>query len=241
MQRSFLRISVLLTLVLPLIGCTDHSSTPENQPEQDFDLRVYRAPEQNSGDMARIVQRLLAGPSVEGTADQSFFGRVQTLPNGDLAVFTLESVHDDLERLFAAAEKQRPGRSAADLQFWLIRATPSESTVVPDRLSSLEQALVDVAEQTGPVAFELIEHLRQRADINQQQSTIHGADLYANSRFEQVGEDRLFMDMNLRAINGGPSVMSDLTLEDRETVLLAQTGSADSNALFLFVVRVDLL
>jgi hypothetical protein len=112
---------------------------------------------------------------------------------------------------------------------------------VPDRLSSLEQALLDVAEQTGPVAFELIEHLRQRSDIDQQQATIQGSDLYANSRYELVGEDRLSLDMNLRAINGGPSVSSNLTLEDRETVLLAQTGSADSNALFLFVVRVDLL
>jgi hypothetical protein len=241
MFASIFRTALLAALALTLIACSNDPTPSAGDAPPDFELRIYPAPEQGSADMAGAVRRLLTGPAVEGTADQVFLGRVQALPSGDLAILASAPVHDDLERLFDAAQGERPVQVAADLQFWLIRADPADATSIPDRLAPLEDALADVAAQTGPVSFELIEHLRQRADVHDQLTTIRGSALYANTRQKRVGEDRLFVDLNLRAVDSGPSIQSNLTLEDGETVLLAQTGSPESDSLFIFVVRIDLL
>lgn len=241
MPRSLLRALALLALAFTLAACTDRSSSSDHRPDPDFELRIYASTGQNGSDMARVVQRLLAGPMVEGSAEQAFFGRVQTLPNGDLAILAPDDVHDDLERLFAEAGKNLPEPAAAELQFWLIEASPSDRVIVSQRLAALEDALLDVAEQTGPMAFELVEQVRQRSDIDQQRTMIRGSTLYADTSQSLVGDDRLRLDLNLRAADGGPSTSSNVTLRDGETVLLAQTGRPDSESLYIFVVRVDLL
>lgn len=241
MIRSILRTLVLAGLTLTLSGCSDDSPATVDSVQPALELRVYPVDGQSSAEIARVINHLLTGPSMEGTADQVFLGRVRALPNGDLAILAAESVHEDVEELIESALETRSPSVSADLQFWLVRAERSETTSIAGTLASLEDALIDVTDQTGPLSFELVEHLRQRTDVQERPTSIRGAALYANLSQRVVDEEALMMDLNLRAPDFDLSASSEITLRSGETVLLAQTGSQGSDSVFIFVVRADLL
>jgi len=239
-MKHGLRMLTAIVFLTSLAACSNEPSPGTNSTDAALELKVYSAGERDSADLARLLRRLLEGPAMEGTAEQLMLGRVQQLPSGGIAVLASASVHRDLDRLIERELEHESTAASAALRYWLVRATSADAKEIPRRLDAIRTALDELTEEMGPLRFDLVEQLRQHTEVRGESSQVMGSALNVNSTLKMIDDGRISADVRMRALDTRASFDTTATLTDGQTVLLAQTGSDEADALLLFVIRLDL-
>jgi hypothetical protein len=205
---------------LLVVGC---GGAEGDGPSDHLELRNYQVPEIYQSEIRSTLQSVL-----RSRADEPI-GRVSELPGGKLAVLAPASVHEGIENLlkdFADAEGLAAGRESISLDYWFLVGRPlngNAGTGLDDRrISAIRPALDRIREVDGPLEFRLIEKINL-ISMQGHSATAQGRFAQVHHRASAIG-DAAVAEVTIQYFNHSHRLESNITLEQDQILVLAQTG-----------------
>lgn len=234
-----LRTSLLLALALGAGGCLRSDPAPIEAPTasadpltsapsptttegEDAELRVYETPPGRAAEVAGVLQRVL-----RGTDETPPRGTVTAAHGDRVVVVAPPSLHRGIEPLCRDLTKTSDAPRTATVQYWLVRAEPSEATDT-SAVPMLADTLNEVATLDGAATFSLVERMRVSSLVD---ATGRAEGTHARIRQVVSARERTILadlDVDVTPPRApGAELHTRVRLSPEDTVVIGQSGWTD--------------
>ncbi|MBE2253895.1 MAG: hypothetical protein IAE78_30480 [Myxococcus sp.] len=212
-----------LVLCLSLTACPATPTADGRTPA--LVLRSYEVPP-GSGQRLRSVLKEVLWFGSEGKDANTYVGRVDVSPDGQLLVLAPASVHEGVDALVASVKARGLKEpETVTLTYWVVTGTPGaeQSQPMPE---VIQPALTEVTKAEGPLGFTLAEQLSV-SSLPGERGEMNGRDTSVDQFVSAVGE-ALMADLRLERL--GQRIRTRVRLSPGKVVVLASSGAPEKNS-----------
>ena len=212
-----MRFLSLLVLVTGLAGCTDRLMG--QAPERDLVFKAYSVPEGFQEQIRDIGNQAF---SVMRSSDNVAAGRLETLPNGQLALVAPESIHKGFaEMIEQVRNSPKSAPINATFQCWMVVSQKNGGTGQDPALNEIRE-VAETLNKKGVENLQLLEKFHI-ASIMGRKSQIQGKYFQLYQIINRYGP-QWSLDLQFEGRNGIRSELStQLLMEKDQYVLLGVT------------------